>query len=384
MNCVPRRVVITACGTILPAGCSFQEISDTFDANANLFCASSHDPDVTACPVRDFELKSFTGRFKNSRYLSRAQQLTLAATLRALQNADLRADALETCGLYLGVGPNLEAHPVANKALWLLDFLPNTLASAIAQITGIRGENTTLLTACAASTQAIGQAWFSIRHGLCDLALAGGGDSRLSAPGIDAYKVAGVLATGTPDHACRPFDLQRTGFAIGEGAAMFVLESLEHATRRNAPILAEICGTGSSLDGIGMTRPDPDGNSAASAVRKALGGIEADVILAHGTGTRHNDAMEAELIRRVHPNAKAVTAFKSWIGHLAAGCGAAELALGLACAQSGIFAGIRNLTQPCDEHIPLLRQAMSLKAENMLLHSFGFGGQNAALLVRPW
>lgn len=381
---IARRVVVTACGTMLPAGRSFAEIGATFAADANLFCKSAIDPDVTVCPIHDFDLKVYSGRFKNSRYLSRAQQLTLAAALLALQNAALARDNLNQCGLFLGVGPNLEAHPAAGKALWLLDYLPNTLASVIAQLTGIRGENTTLMTACAASTQAIGQAWFAIHHGLCELALAGGGDSRLSIPGIQAYKAAGVLATGPARQACKPFDSERTGFAIGEGAAIFVLESLEHATRRNADILAEICGAGSSLDGVGMTSPDPDGHSAAEAVDKALHGHQADMILAHGTGTQHNDAMEANLIRRMHPRAQAIAAFKSWIGHLAAGCGAAELALGLACTTCSMFPRIRNLQKPCMSQLPFLQNTQKLTPKTLMLHSFGFGGQNAALLIRPW
>ena len=145
------------------------------------------------------------------------------------------------------------------RALWLLDYLPNTVTSVMAGMLGMHGENLTILTACAASTQALGQAFRAVATGLADVALAGGGDSRLSPEGVRAYKQAGVLATGfdRPELACRPFDRDRCGFAIGEGGAVFTLECLEHAEARGARILAEIVSASSSLDGGSLTGPDP-------------------------------------------------------------------------------------------------------------------------------
>ena len=379
----PRRVVITASGFVLPLGRDEVALMSGLTAPHGPFVAALQDPEVAVCPVPDFDLKAFTGRFKDARYLTRGQQLCLAAAIRAVDQAGLSTSALDQAGLFLGLGPNLEAGPRSDKALWLLDFLPNTAAAAMAKGLGIHGENLTILTACAASTQALGQAFRAIRHGLTDVALAGGGDSRLSAPGIAAYKQAGVLSTNwvRPELACRPFDRARSGFAIGEGGAMFVLESLEHAQARGAAILAEITGAASSLDGYALTGPDPDGRAARQAVARCQSEPGA-LIVAHGTGTTLNDAIEAEILATSAP--LAIAAFKSRIGHLAAACGAAELALTLTCAKHGLFPAIANLEEPEHAELPFLRQTTPLKPKTLLIQSFGFGGQNACLEVRPW
>ena len=379
----PRRVVVTASGFLLPLGRDEVSLLAGLDAPHGPFVAALQDPEVAVCPVPDFDLKAFTGRFKDARYLTRGQQLCLAAAIRAVERSGLNPAALDQAGLFLGLGPNLEASPRTDRALWLLDYLPNTAAAAMAKFLGVHGENLTILTACAASTQALGQAFPAIRHGLAEVALAGGGDSRLSGPGIAAYKQAGVLASGwsRPELACRPFDRARSGFAIGEGGAMFVLESLEHARTRGAVILAEITGAASSLDGHALTGPDPDGRAARQAVARCQNEPGA-VIVAHGTGTVLNDAIEAEVLTASAP--LAVVAFKSRIGHLAAACGAAELALALACAKRGLFPAIANLDDPQRPDLPFLRLPTRLAPKTLLIQSFGFGGQNACLEVRPW
>lgn len=383
-----RRVVITASGFVLPLGMDKAAVVAALREPHGPFQRSLEDPEVAVCPVPNFDLKAHTGRCKNARYLTRGQQLCLAAAIRAVENSGLGPAALEQAGLFLGLGPNLQARPRSDKALWLLDYLPNTVTATMAEILGLHGENLTILTACAASTQALGQAFRAIATGLCDVALAGGGDSRLSAEGILAYKQAGVLASGfdRPEQACRPFDQGRSGFAVGEGGAMFVLESLDHAQARKAPILAEIVGASSSLDGGSLTGPDPEGTAAARAVRQCLKALGQDelCVLAHGTGTTLNDEVESRILATTAPGAIAIAAFKSRIGHLAAACGCAELALGLVCAEIGYFPAIANLENPCRPELPFMRTPMNLKPRNLLLQSFGFGGQNACLGVRPW
>ena len=302
--------------------------------------------------------------------------------------AQLGPDDLAEAGLFLGLGPNLQARPREDKALWLLDYLPNTVTAVMAEMLGMHGENLTILTACAASTQALGQAFRAVATGLADVALAGGGDSRLSPEAVRAYKQAGVLATDfkRPELACRPFDQSRDGFAIGEGGAVLALESLEHAQARGAGILAEIVSASSTLDGGSLTGPDPTGQAACTAVRRCLEelGDENLCVVAHGTGTFLNDTVEAEILARTVPRAMGIAAFKSRIGHLAAACGCAELALGLICAGQGSFPAIAGLENPCRDDLPLLRAPMRLRPRNMLVQSFGFGGQNACLGVRPW
>lgn len=383
-----RRVVITGSGFVLPVGENTDQAFAALREPYGPFVRSEADRRVAVCPVRDFDLKAHVGRCKNARYLTRGQQLCLAAAAKAVNDAGLAPRHLDQAGLFLGLGPNLEARPRDDKALWLLDWLPNTLTAVMAEMLGVHGENLTILTACAASTQALGQAFRAVAAGLADVALAGGGDSRLSPEAVRAYKEAGVLAASfeRPELACRPFDQSRSGFAIGEGGAVFALESLEHARKRGAKILAEIVSASSSLDGRSLTGPDPEGAAGCAAVRRCLPGLDDQgiCVLAHGTGTILNDQVEGDILARTVPKALAVTAFKSRIGHLAAACGCAELALGLVCAEKGFFPAIAGLENACRDDLPLLRDPMQLRPRGLLVQSFGFGGQNACLGVKPW
>lgn len=383
-----RRVVITGSGFVLPLGECRKTVAAALDLPHGPFVRAPFDSDVAACPIPDFTLKNVLGRCKDARYLSRGQQLCLAAAVHAVDDARLSSARLSDAGLFLGLGPDIEARPREDKALWLLHFLPNTATAILAKILGLHGENLTIMTACAASLQALGQAFHAIRDGRCEFALAGGGDSRLSAPGTAAYKQAGVLATGfaRPEEACRPFDRDRSGFAIGEGGAVFALETLDHALDRKAPILAEIVAATSSLDGHSLTDPDPAGSAAGNALGRCLDACQttSPCVVAHGTGTRANDAMEGQLLRTAVPQAALICAFKSRIGHLASACGAAELALALLCASNKRFPAIANLEHPCLDGLPLARTATSLHPDVLLLENFGFGGQNACLGVRPW
>jgi 3-oxoacyl-[acyl-carrier-protein] synthase II len=402
---MPRRVVITSIGVVSALGCSAEEIIGNLNRGAVVFERPDFDPELCTCPVgAGFDVREFTGRYKNARYLNRGTQLCVAAALTAVKQAQLDAETRARTGLFLGVGPNLDVggefpeirdgnmERESLAALWILRFLPNTAASAISALTGIHGENATIATACSASLQAIGEAFRRIRHGVLDLALAGGGDSRLSRGALLAYRKAQALWTGKGDAATEysPFDNNRKGFVPGEGGACFLLEDLEHAQRRGAKILAEVCGFGASMDGHNMTAPAPDGRWAEAAVRAALKEAEltpsrVDVVSAHGTGTPLNDAMEADLIQRVYGGRQPwVIALKSWIGHLAAACGAVELAIGLACMEHGTLPEIRNLKQPCLEGINFVQAAKTLATHTMLLENFGFGGQNSALVVRLW
>ncbi len=400
-----RKVVVTSIGVISALGLSSEEIVRTMKTGRVSFERTPFDRTVWTCPIASaFNIKSFTGRYKNARYLNRGAEFCVASAMAALSEAGLDADMRARAGLFVGTGPNLDIgteFPEIQEgnldredlaALWILRFLPNTAASAIADLAGIHGENATIGTACSASLQAIGEAFRRIKYGLVDLALAGGGDSRLSPGAILAYRKAQALWTGDEDcsRASSAFDNTRKGFVPGEGGAFFVLEELEHARTRGARIYAEVCGFGASLDGYNMTAPEPDGTWAASAVRSALreAGLEAhqiDVISSHGTGTPLNDAMEAKLISGLQGRHRPfVLALKSWIGHLAAACGAVELAIGLASMERNYLPEIRNLKEPCAGNINFVRAAKEMRTETMLLQNFGFGGQNGALVVRLW
>jgi 3-oxoacyl-[acyl-carrier-protein] synthase II len=399
-----RRVVITAMGAVTSLGDSPDSIADSIGKGRVAFQPSPMDPGIAVAPIDGFDIRKYTGRHKNLRYLNRGAAMAVAAAVGAIGNAGLSAERLAVAGLFVGSGPNLDLGGECPRidhgkialnelaALWILRFLPNTAASTIAQLTGIRGENMTLGNACAASLQALGEAFRKIKHGDLDVAVAGGGDSRLSHGALLAYRKARVLYRGKhpPRAASRPFDADRRGFVPGEGGAFFVLESCDHALERGAAVLAEICGYGATLDGHAMTAPQPDGRWAGRAVYGALAdaGMSAgqiDMISAHGTGTLLNDQVEAAMIRRIFSDGTPkVLAIKSWIGHLASACGAAELAICLNAVHKGLWPGIRNLDAPCDPALNYLRQLTQETPAGILLQNFGFGGQNAALVVRPW
>jgi 3-oxoacyl-[acyl-carrier-protein] synthase II len=326
----------------------------------------------------------------------------VASAIEAINQSGIKEDVLSGAGLFVGAGPNLdiggEFPDILDgrmdredlMALWMLRFLPNTAASAIAKYYGIHGENLTMTTACAASLQAIGEAFRKIKDGYLTLAFAGGGDSRLSPGGILAYKKATALfaGNGKPENASRPFDKARKGFVPGEGGAVFLLEERNHARRRGASILAEVCGYGSSMDGYNMTAPEPSGTWGEKALLMALqeAGMRSDkidVVSAHGTGTPLNDEMEAGLLSRIfEKQAPFVVAIKSWIGHIAAACGALELAVLLACLKHNYLPGIRNLQNPCHGELNFVRQGTACTVKTVLMENFGFGGQNSALIIK--
>jgi 3-oxoacyl-[acyl-carrier-protein] synthase II len=400
-----NRVVITSIGIISSLGFSTEEILLSLGEGEPAFAQPDFDPSVRVCPVgSEFDFRKFAGRYKNSRYLNRGAQFCVTSAMEAIRDAGLTEAMLSRAGLFVGTGPNLdigsefpdirdgEMDRPSLAALWILRFLPNTPASSIADIAGIHGENATIATACSASLQAVGEAYRKIRCGYLDLALAGGGDSRLSPGGILAYKKAQALWTAQPDRSLdySPFDKNRKGFVPGEGGAFFLLESLQHARIRGAKIIGEVCGFGASMDGYNMTAPQPDGKWGEKAVHSALdeSGISPsriDVVSAHGTGTPLNDEMEANLISRIFGEHKPfIIALKSWIGHLAAACGAVELAIGMTCMENGYLPEIRNLREPCLPDLNFVRSATNCSPETMLLENFGFGGQNAALVVKKW
>ncbi len=402
MDNMHRRVVITSIGIISSLGFSIEEIiANLKDGNAS-FERSFFDNEVVISPINGFDVKDFAGHFKDRRYLNRGARFCVASAIEAVKKAGIDKKLLAEAGLFLGTGPNLDiggefpdvkAGEIDRRdlmALWMLKFLPNTAASVIAKLAGIHGENQTLTTACSASLQAIGEAFRKIRDGYIDLAFAGGGDSRLSKSSILAYKKARALCDGTgkPERAIRPFDRSRNGFVPGEGGAFFLLEDLKHAKKRGAVIYGEICGYGASIDGYSMTAPEPDGIWAERAVNAALREAEfapsdIDVISSHGTGTLLNDSMEADLIDRVWgKRSPFIIALKSWIGHIAAACGAVELAICLACMKFGYLPKIRNLDEPCHAGLNFVREEREYPIQSILLENFGFGGQNSALIVR--
>ncbi|MDO5537258.1 MAG: beta-ketoacyl-[acyl-carrier-protein] synthase family protein [Desulfovibrionaceae bacterium] len=399
---MPRRVVVTGLGLTSGLGGSRERVTDCLLAGRTAFVMSPHLP-FAVCPAEDDEdaASRRLGAWRFRRYLSRGGRLAVLAGLRAALDAGENALDEET-GMVGAAAPTLDfsgepglppGDPLRLDALWLLRWLPNTPVSALAALLGLHGEGLTLGCACASGLAALGEAWFRIRHGAMDSVLVACGDSRLSPGGLLGYSKAHTLSrVQDPELAMRPFDRKHSGFVPGEGGAAFVVESRERALTRGAVIRAEILGFGASLDGGSLTAPDPKGVHAEKAVRRALdsAGIEpgaVDWVSAHGTGTAANDEAEAALLRRVFgtgPSAPRVTALKSWLGHGSSAAGAMETAVCLMTAAAGFLPPVRGLEEPLSD-LNFVRGIICdgrLTGSTGLLESFGFGGQNTALVLR--
>jgi 3-oxoacyl-[acyl-carrier-protein] synthase II len=252
------------------------------------------------------------------------------------------------------------------------------------------------LTACAASTQAIGEATEILRRGDADVMIGGGAHSMIHPFGVTGFNRLTALSTANddPPKASRPFDAQRGGFVLGEGAGMVILETLEHAQRRGAPILAELVGYGSTADAYRITDQDPNGKGAIAAMREALADAkltpaDIDYINAHGTGTKENDGNETLAIKSVF-GARAsqcpVSSIKSMMGHLIAAAGAVELICCVLAIRDNMLPPTMNLHNhdpECDlDYVP--NQARAARVDVAMSNSFGFGGQNDTVIVKRW
>jgi 3-oxoacyl-[acyl-carrier-protein] synthase II len=424
-----RRVVVTGVGVVAPNGVGKEAFWDACVEGRSgvgpvrAFDASKH-PVKIAAEVPDFDLNPFipAGSRKSLKIMGRAMRFALAAAGMAVSDSglELEHENPEQVGVVLGTGlipidlPELA--PMITSAcdeegrlqpdllgrqgsgaifpLWLLKYLPNMVAAHISLAYNTQGPNSTITTACAAGTQAVGEAFRLIARGDAEIVLAGGADSRMDPLLLLAYTALGAVSRGNrPAHeVSRPFDGQRDGFVLGEGAGILVLEELEHARQRGAEIYAEVLGLGSSFDAYAVTRPDPEGRGAARAMTWALREArvdksDVDYINAHGTSTRLNDAMETAAVKRVFgERAKTLplSSIKSMVGHLIGAAGAVEAIAMAMTLQRGVLPPTINQAQrdpECDlDYVP--NTARELPVETAASTSFGFGGQNAALVMR--
>ena len=405
-----RRVVVTGVGLCSSLGWDEEGVRGSLAAGRTTFRESVHMPGVPVCPITDLGDDApfaWLSSWRHRRYLSRAAFLSLLAGLRAAADAGFAGSMPPDTDLIGTAAPNLDFERERDlppgdgeglDALWLLRWLPNTGNTALARCLGIHGEGLTLGCACASSLQALGEGAARVASGRARRVLVACGDSRLSRGGLLGYAKARVLsANDNPPRASRPFDNARDGFVPGEGGAAFVLEERSAALARGARVRGEILGHGASLDGGSLTAPEASGIYAEEAVRRALdmAGVDApDWVAAHGTGTVLSDAMEAAMLGRVLGGARPpVTALKSWIGHAASACGALETAILLMAARDGILPGVRNLESPLPAPIRLARaravggrvvsdSPALVDGSVGLVENFGFGGQNAALVLR--
>jgi 3-oxoacyl-[acyl-carrier-protein] synthase II len=407
-----RRVVITGMGVMSPLGQSVDELWDGLihgrsgiDRIESL--DTTHYPVKLAGEVRDFEPERYMDR-KDARRMARFSQFAVAASLEATESAGLSDDAVdpERLGVVLGNGygglPNTEeaVRTIIEKGgmrvdpFFMLKTLPNMAASHLTLRHGAKAYTGTIVTACAAATQAMGEAMNVIRRGEADAMLTGGTEAGICELGMASFSVMKVLSTqnDAPEKASRPFDARRDGFISSEGAGIFVFEELEHARGRGAPILAEVVGFGATADAYHIVAPCADGDGAARCMRLALedAGVEPeeiDYINAHGTSTPLNDAAETLAIKSAlgeHAYQIPISSTKSMIGHALGASGAIESAACVRTLQTGFIHPTINYEYPdpdCDlDYVPNVSREGEVRT--VLKNSFGFGGQNACLVFR--
>jgi len=357
--------------------------------------------------IRDFEPRDFIER-KSARRMARFTQFAVAAAREAIEDAQLDLDVVDRSriGVVLGNGaggyPEIQATAstlferggMRLDPLFLPKVLPNMAAANIAMQFGLLGYNTTVVTACAAGTQALGDAANVIRNGLADIVISGGTEAGFCQLGLGGFAVMRALSTQneSPTEASRPFDADRDGFVPGEGAGIIVLESEESARRRGVEAQVELAGFGSSADAHHLVMPDADGAGPIRAINWAIAdaGIapeEIDYINAHGTSTPLNDASETRAIKAAlgeSARCTPVSSTKSMIGHIFGGAGGLESIAAIKSITDGRIHPTINYTTPdpdCDlDYVP--NEARSAEVNAVLKNSFGFGGQNACLVFR--
>jgi len=359
--------------------------------------------------VVDFEPSPYFKNPKDARRSDRFAQFAMAASKMALKHSEIDLDQEDRnrfgCMVGSGIG-GLATLEKQHSNLLLKDpsrVSPFTIPMMIANISSgmvsmdydLRGPNMCIVTACATSNHNIGEAWRMIKFDDADAFVAGGSEATICAMGLSGFGNMKALSTrnDAPEQASRPFDVDRDGFVMGEGAGVCVIEELEHAKKRDAPILAELIGYGISADAYHLTSPHPEGEGAAHCMAMALkhGGIsgdEVDYVNAHGTSTGLGDICETKAIKKVFgSHAKdglIVSSTKSMTGHLLGAAGGVELAACVNAINEGVIPPTINLDRPdpdCDlDYVP--HTAREAKVDVALSNSFGFGGHNASLLVR--
>ncbi|HYY44034.1 MAG TPA: beta-ketoacyl-ACP synthase II [Actinomycetota bacterium] len=409
----PSDVVITGIGIVSPIGTGRKAFWDglmTGRSGAGKVQAfdASNQPVQIACEVHDFDPGAYMDRREASR-ADRFTQMAIAAASLAWDDAGLEDHRLdpERIGVIVGTGIGglqtivqeheafLSGGPRRVSPFMVPRLMPNGAAAAISMKYGLVGLNFAPASACATGAHAVGEAYRAIKNGSVDVMLAGGSEAALTNLAMAAFARMGALSrrNDDPERASRPFDADRDGFVFGEGAGVLVLEKREVAEKRGAPILAELAGYGASADAYHVTQPDPEGKGAATAMLKALADAgetadSVDYINAHGTSTPYNDRVETLAIKGAlgdHASKVAVSSTKSQTGHLLGAAGAVEAIACVLAIQESVIPATINYETPdpeCDlDYVP--NEPRAQKVTLAVSNSFGFGGQNACLALRP-
>jgi len=421
-----RRVVVTGMGMVTPLGTSLEENWEKACSGQSGIVrvdlpATNNSPTQAVGAIREQDWTQITTLFPKeaSCKVERRTLFALAATQSALQDADLlgKEQPAERIGVSwaagLGINRLEDIHKWSSPSTGfdtgrfsreykrvepdsILRHSSGRAATGIARQFGLRGSNRTVTSACASATQAIGLGYRKIQRGEDDILVAGGADSMINPVGLIYFVLLQAAATDRTNlmETCRPFDKKRSGLVMGEGAGAVILEEEEHALRRGVRIYAEVAGYGSSFDAYQVTTPHPEGTGAVQSMNGALNDAgmdsdEIDYINAHGTGTRLNDIMETVAIKKVFRE-KAyqipISSTKSLIGHLMAAAGAPEFIFTALSVQRDHVHPTLNLTHPdpkCDlDYVP--QEGRAVHVRSGLSNSFGFGGQNASIIVKKY
>ncbi|MGB3213071.1 MAG: beta-ketoacyl-ACP synthase II [Desulforhopalus sp.] len=407
-----RRVVITGVGLVTPLGTgvkkSWQNICSGVSGIDLITRFDTSDYAVKiAAEVKDFRAEDFFEK-KESKHLDLFVQYGLVAAQMAVQDSGFvvtqencnRVGVITGCGM--GGLPTIEKYhsvclekgPKRITPFFIPMVIPNMPSGHISMAINSKGPNLTLTTACAAGTHAVGEAYRHIKYGMCDMVVGGGAEAVICGLGVAGFSAMKALSTRNEDPrtASRPFDADRDGFVMSEGAGMLVLEDYDHAVARGAKIYAEVCGYGLSSDAYHIAAPPEDGAGAVRAMNMALEDSElspedVDYINAHGTSTPLNDKCETQAIKTVfkeHATKLAISSTKSMTGHMLGAAGGIEAVFATLSVYDQIAPPTANLENPspeCDlDYVPKVARKMKIRAA--LSNSFGFGGTNAVIAMK--
>lgn len=405
-----NRVVVTGYGLTSPIGNTPEEFwNNLHDGKIGIGPITKFDnseiPVHNAGEIHDFPFDKYFVR-KDKNRMDQYSLYAIYATLEALENAKLDMDTVDRdrTGVIVSSGIGglqemqeqvIRMHEKGIKRIqpmFIPKALSNMAAGNIALRIGARGVCKSITTACASSNDAIGEAFREIKFGYHDVILAGGAESTINEIGIGGFNALTALSTTEdPGRSAIPFDKDRNGFVMGEGAGVLVLESLEHAQKRGATILAEVVGYGSNCDAYHQTTPTPDGSGAAKAIKLAIkeAGIspeDVDYVNAHGTSTQANEKGESKAIVTVLGKDVPVSSTKSFTGHLLGAAGAVEAVATIEALRHNYIpmtAGTRELSEDIEANV-VYGQGQETELEYAISNTFGFGGHNAVLAFKRW
>ncbi len=410
-----NRVVITGLGVITPIGNSvtsfWQSCKDGLGGVGPVTCfdASKLDSRI-AGEVKGFDPAAYGMTFKDVKRMDKFGQYAVASAKQAIESAglDLEKEDRTRIGVVVGSGIGSlytieEEHKIMlNKgpgrmSPFLIPMLiVNEAAGQVGIFFGLKGPNTCVATACASGSHSIGDAFRILERGDADVMVAGGTESAVVATGMGGFCALKALSTrnNDPEKASRPFDKERDGFIMAEGCGIVVMETLEHAKKRNAPIIAEMVGYGMTCDAYHITAPDPEGDGAGRAMQLAikdakLNAEDVDYVNAHGTSTKLNDKIETLSMKRAfgaHAKKIMVSSTKSMTGHLLGAAGGVELIACCLAIKDSVVPPTINYEYPdpdCDlDYVP--NTARKVNVDVCMSNSLGFGGHNASLIVRKY